>query len=53
LGSRIATEQGVQLLLTMGAEGPRDWIQVDCSWEHRGNRGIESRNSEGVNLFST
>jgi hypothetical protein len=28
------------------------WIQVDCSWEHRGNRYTESRNSEGVNLFS-
>jgi hypothetical protein len=47
---QTATERGVQLLLTEGTAGPRDGIQVDCSWEHRGNRDTESRNSEGVNL---
>jgi hypothetical protein len=35
-GPRISTEQGIQVLLTEGATGPRDGIQVDCSWEHRG-----------------
>ncbi len=34
-GTRIATEQGGQVLPTEGATGPKGGIQVDCSWEHR------------------
>jgi hypothetical protein len=46
-GQRIATEQGSQVLLTGGATGPKDGIQVDCSWEQGGRRDTGNRNSEG------
>ncbi len=46
-GPWIATEQGNQVLLTGGATGPKDEIQVDCSWEHRGRRDTGNENSEG------
>jgi hypothetical protein len=52
-GPRITTQQGIHVLLTKGATGPSDEIQMDCSWEHRGRRDTGNENSEGVNLFGT
>ena len=52
-GPRIATEQGIQVLLTGEATGPKDGIQVDCSWEHRGRRDTRTRTVREVNLFGT